>query len=462
MGYPLLLAFCYILLSSNSLISIAVDTLRPNQVLIDGQTLVSSGQRFELGFFIPESSKNSFLGIWYKNLPLTVVWVANRDDPIPGSSASLKLGSSGFSISTNGSSIVWSRNVSVVLNSPMLQLYDNGNLILRDGSGGDLIWQSFDYITDTLLPEMKLGWNLITGFTRNMTSWLAFGDPSTGEFTFSLDRPDQAPQLVVRRGTEKQNRWGPWDGVRFSGSNELKSNPVFIPIFNSSSEEVYYTFKVVDQSTLSRFVMTRDGLVQYLTWSASNNKWGTLTTLQMDNCDGYGICGPYGSCDSKSPSCVCLKGFTPKSPQEWQMLTWSGGCVRKWDLDCKNGDGFVGYTALKLPDNSRLFANRSLSLGECEAECLKNCSCMAYTRLDIHGRGGDCVMWFDVLVDMRNYPDVGEEIYIRMARKELGMHCSSIGFTMNFVASPFILSCFSLYKLITVYMCIKCTDKYRA
>ncbi|PRQ34909.1 putative bulb-type lectin domain-containing protein [Rosa chinensis] len=86
----------FTLLSSNSLISIAVDTLRPNQVFTNGQTMVSSSQRFELGFFSPGSSKISFLGI-------------------PGSSlASLTLGSSGFSISTNESLIVWSVNVSVV------------------------------------------------------------------------------------------------------------------------------------------------------------------------------------------------------------------------------------------------------------------------------------------------------------------------------------------------------------
>ncbi|XP_024158583.1 G-type lectin S-receptor-like serine/threonine-protein kinase At4g27290 isoform X2 [Rosa chinensis] len=461
MGYPLLLAFCYILLSSKSLISIAEDTLRPNQIFTNGRTLVSSSQSFELGFFTPGSSKNSFLGIWYKNiLPQTVVWVANRNNPIiPGSSsASLSLGSSGFSISTNESLIVWSVNVSVVLNSPILQLLDNGNLILRDESGADaegyVIWQSFDDITDTLLPEMKLGWNLVTGLNRNMTSWLSSSDPSAGEFTFSVDRPAQAPQLVVRKRSAMLYRWGPWDGVRFSGSNELKSNPVFTPIFNISSEEVYYTFELIDKSTLSRFVMNQDGSVVYFTWRASDNQWGGVVTLQQNTCDGYGICGPYGSCDSKGPSCMCLKGFAPKSPQEWQRLTWTGGCVRNWDLDCKNGDGFVRYEGLKLPDNSFLFANRSLSLKECEAECLKNCSCMAYTRIDIHARGGDCVMWFDELVDMRNYPDGGEEIYIRMARKELESIADAKKKKRVKVAVTIVLSSLSGMLIFGVVVCI--------
>lgn len=40
------------------------------------------GQSFELGFFSPGKSENRCLGIWYKSTPETVVWVANRDDPI--------------------------------------------------------------------------------------------------------------------------------------------------------------------------------------------------------------------------------------------------------------------------------------------------------------------------------------------------------------------------------------------
>ncbi|PKI73765.1 hypothetical protein CRG98_005836 [Punica granatum] len=95
------------------------------------------------------------------------------------------------------------------------------------------------------------------------------------------------------------------------------------------------------------------------------------------------------------------------------------GCTRKWELDCGNGDGFVKYKDLKLPDNSRLSSNRSLSLEECEMECLNNFSCTAFTRIDIHGKGGDCVLWFEELIDMKNYPDGGDVLYIRMARAEL-------------------------------------------
>ncbi|KAL3503306.1 hypothetical protein ACH5RR_037755 [Cinchona calisaya] len=58
-----------------------IDTLANTQVLKDGETIISSGGSFELGFFSPSSkSKNRYLGIWYKNISIqTVVWVANRE-----------------------------------------------------------------------------------------------------------------------------------------------------------------------------------------------------------------------------------------------------------------------------------------------------------------------------------------------------------------------------------------------
>lgn len=44
------------------------DTLLQVQVVKDGQTLVSSGQSFELGFFSRAKSRARYVGIWYKNI----------------------------------------------------------------------------------------------------------------------------------------------------------------------------------------------------------------------------------------------------------------------------------------------------------------------------------------------------------------------------------------------------------
>ncbi|EOY28493.1 S-locus lectin protein kinase family protein, putative isoform 1 [Theobroma cacao] len=415
--FPFILASCNIFFSFiATTATLTTDILAANSTLKDGQTLVSPGQIFELGFFSPGNSSHRYLGIWYKNIPLTVVWVANRNSPITSTAGSLVFSPQGSLSLLNDTVFVWSVNVTRVLSNPILQLLDNGNLALTDSSGA-YIWQSFDYITDNLLPGMKLGWNLKTGLNRYMTSWIDTDDPAAGEFTVSLEQPE-TPQFVVRKGTQKQNRWGPWDGVRFSGGKRLKPNPVYLPMFNSSPEEIYYSFEVIESSVLSRFVVTPLGLIQHLTWNNHSNEWVVIVSPQRDACDRYELCGSYGNCYSSDPNCRCLKGFKPKSPEDWRLIDWSGGCVRNRDLNCSNADGFVKYERMKLPDNAHLAANRSLSLEECEAECQKNCSCMAYTRIDIHGNGRDCILWFGDLVDLRKYPE-GEDLYIRMARAEL-------------------------------------------
>lgn len=60
-------------------------------------------------------------------------------------------------------------------------------------------------------------------------------------------------------------------------------------------------------------------------------------------------------------------------------------------------------------------------LKQCEAECLKNCSCMAYSNSDIRKGGSGCLIWFGDLIDIREFTgDAATDIYIRMSASELG------------------------------------------
>ena len=52
-------------------------------------------------------------------------------------------------------------------------------------------------------------------------------------------------------------------------------------------------------------------------------------------CDVYGKCGAFGSCDSRSTSiCSCLQGFEPNNTKEWNRGNWTSGCVRRTPLQC--------------------------------------------------------------------------------------------------------------------------------
>ncbi|GMN73291.1 hypothetical protein TIFTF001_052150, partial [Ficus carica] len=131
----------------------ADDTTRPNQTLLDtGQTLVSFGETFELGFFSPPNSNNRYVGIWFKNVAnRTVVWVANRDRPLTDSSGIFKITETGNIVILNNKTEnpLWASNSSA--KDPTLQLLSTGNLVVEDGSSKNYAWQSFDHPCETLI-----------------------------------------------------------------------------------------------------------------------------------------------------------------------------------------------------------------------------------------------------------------------------------------------------------------------
>nr|GFA89553.1 G-type lectin S-receptor-like serine/threonine-protein kinase At4g27290 [Tanacetum cinerariifolium] len=113
-----------------------------------------------------------------------------------------------------------------------------------------------------------------------------------------------------------------------------------------------------------------------------------------------------------------MEGFEPKQSEEWDVGDWSSGCVRRTRLDCGNGDGFRIISGVKLPDTRSSWYNLSMSLGECEVACRTNCTCSAFANLDIRNGGSGCLLWFDELLDVREYNET-QNLYIRMAVSEL-------------------------------------------
>ena len=427
-GFSILLLCSF--LFANLTISTSVDTLNASQLIRDSETLVSAGGRFELGFFSPGASRNKYLGIWYKKISVkTAVWVANREVPLNNSSGILKLTNHGILVLLNhNGSTIWSSNSSRPARNPVAQLLNSGNLIVKEENESNpenFLWQSFDYPCDTLLQGMKLGRNLITGLDSYLSSWKSPDDPSHGNFTYRFE-VGGFPELILREGSLVRFRPGPWNGLRFSGTPELKPNSFVTVIVVINEEEVYDTYELHNSSTLSRMVLSQDGLWERLTWTDRTQSWQVFVTVQMDRCDNYALCGAYGSCNaSNTPKCSCLKGFVPKFQKNWKNNNWSNGCVRKTPLNCST-DGFQKYSGLKLPDSRQSWFNYSMNLEECKNLCKRNCSCTAYSNLDIRDGGSGCLLWFVDLVDIQQFTENGQEIYIRMAASELGMKFSNV------------------------------------
>ncbi|XP_025681307.1 receptor-like serine/threonine-protein kinase SD1-8 [Arachis hypogaea] len=409
--------------------STSSDTLTGTQNLTTNQTLLSQNQSFVLGFF-RGSNTNYYLGIWYNNIiPQTIIWVANRDNPIDNSTGYLKIGENGNFVLLNSSgNPAWSSNQTSAKN-PVLQLLDTGNLVLKDSEqSNNYLWQSFDYPTDTLLAGMKLGWDLDTGIEKYLTSWKVTGvDPSSGHYTYKLDYRG-LPEIFLRRNQTIIYRTGPWNGERFSGVPKMNTDTDSIVFsFSDDAHGVFYSFSIGNASLLSRLTMTSDsgGELQRWTWTESSESWNEFWYAPADQCDHYRECGPYGVCDNNaSPVCTCMKGFSPKNPQAWNLRDGSGGCVRNTGLNCST-DKFLHLENMKLPETSSVFINKSMTLDECGSLCKRNCSCTAYANIDIRNGGSGCVMWLGQLIDIRVYATYGQDLFVRLAAADIGSTSSS-------------------------------------
>uniref|UniRef100_A0A5B7BUW1 Receptor-like serine/threonine-protein kinase n=1 Tax=Davidia involucrata TaxID=16924 RepID=A0A5B7BUW1_DAVIN len=397
------------------------------QLINDSRTLISAGKKFQLGFFSPINSKKRYLGIWYDNIPApTIVWVANRDNPLNGTSGILKIGVDGnLFLLDYTERVAWSTDIQNISSKPTVaQLLDSGNLVLREEKNQNTesyLWQSFDHPSDTLLAGMRLGTGSELGLDRYLTSWKSPDDPSPGEFSYGIDARG-LPQLVLSKGSVKKFRSGPWNGMGFSGIR-LIPNLFFNPKVIFNSEEAYYEYGPYNESTVTRSVLSYSGVVQRYVWDNSSLEWLVIHELPGDPCDNYGQCGSNGICTiSDHRICSCLTGYIPKLAQEWEMLVWSGGCIRQQPLNCPKGEGFIEIKGVKVPDLLQFWMNTSMTLKDCEAECLKNCSCTAYANSDATGRGSGCLLWFGDLVDIRRLAESNnQKLYIRVTASELDL-----------------------------------------
>ncbi|KAJ6847093.1 receptor-like serine/threonine-protein kinase SD1-8 [Iris pallida] len=422
----LLLLLCtpFFFLSTSSL-STASDTLTQDSPLSDGDTIVSANGTFVLGFFAPNpNSNNRYVGIWYNKVTvLTYVWVANRNDPLVDLTGTLSLTANGTLVITANDStvVVWSSSGSSTVGNPVAQILDNGNFVVKDVKDDILqffAWQSFDHPTDTLLPGMKLGWNLTSGLNRNLTAWTSSTDPSSSPYTMAIDVLGD-PQVILWSGSTRTWRGGPWNGARFSGIPEMKTYSMFILQFVQNQDEVYYTFGLEDPSIISRVIVNQTGSSQRMVWLDQSNQWNVFWYAPKDQCDDISPCGPMGVCNpNDSPICDCVQGFVPKNPTNWALRDGTGGCIRKTPLDCRNGtDGFVLVSEAKLPDTSSSTVDMSLSLEQCKDKCLGNCSCTGYANAYVNGTG--CIIWTTQLTDLRVWAFGGQDLYVRVATADL-------------------------------------------
>ncbi|XP_041025372.1 G-type lectin S-receptor-like serine/threonine-protein kinase At1g11410 [Juglans microcarpa x Juglans regia] len=444
-----------LLLSLLFQICVSLDTITPDEPLKDGDILVSHGETFALGFFSPVNSSRRYVGIWYNKVQVqTVVWVANRDHPLDDTAGILSIDGHGnlVLIETNRSIPIWSTNASVVsANRSIARLLDTGNLVLVHPETQSPIWQSFDFPTDTLLPFMKLGLDRRTGLKRFLTSWKSKDDPGTGNSTYAID-PTGYPQLFLYEGGAPLWRAGSWTGKRWSGVPEMTQNYIYNVSYVDNQDEITIEYGVTVPNVFIRLMVEEPGVVERSTWFETG--WRRFWSAPNEKCDYYHECGPNSYCDPNKVEkfeCTCLPGFEPKSARDWFLRDGSGGCVRNVST-CNSGEGFVQLARVKVPDTSIARANMSLSLKECEQECLNNCTCTAYTNTNETKGGIGCLTWHGNLVDTRVYTNGGRYLYLRVDAATLAQYAKKNGLLQNKKKLAILVVAVALMLLIVAFI----------
>ncbi|XP_048557266.1 receptor-like serine/threonine-protein kinase SD1-7 [Triticum urartu] len=398
------------------------DRLSPAKPLSPGDTIISKGGDFALGFFSPDSSNASlYLGIWYHNMAgRTIVWTTNRDDPIAAaSSPTLAItNSSDLVLSDSQGRTPWAVKSDIKGSMGVTAVpLDTGNFVVQSPNGTS-IWQSFDHPTDTLLPGRamlsKKGhvvWRLIASKGLN--------DLSTGVFSMSLD-PSSDLHFFIWNGTRPYHR-RIFNGEMAVGT--LYQNTVLYEAIIRTRDGFYYDFRF---SGASQYAHLRLDYMGVLTLSLDNrSSWRTITAPPA-SCNIYASCGPFGYCDYTAavPTCSCLDGFEPSGPK------FSSGCRRIQELKCSKQSHFVTLPRMMLPDNFLRVHNRSS--GDCMTECGNNCLCTAYAYAnfstnDAMADQSRCLVWTGDLIDTGKFSEYGENLYLRLANSP-GMHQPILGF----------------------------------
>ncbi|KAM7482140.1 hypothetical protein LguiB_006723 [Lonicera macranthoides] len=267
-------------------------------------------------------------------------WIANKNDPMDKSAVltldlygSLKIKQKGENGKNGKNLTIYSPKEAT--NRIVGTLLDSGNFILEEVDSNQVLWQSFDYPMDSLLPGMKLGVNHKTGHSRALTTWLTDTIPTDGSLTLTWEQG----QLVARRR-----------GVVHWTSGVLINNRFE---YFSDDAEGMYEYKIVSNEEEESFSFTSN---------RENSAWVLFPDGWLMDPWAHGIANS-GDCYGYETDGGCKRWEQPvcRSPSQ------------KFEL--KSFDT-AGLHIIKNSDPST-----NLSIDDCKATCWSNCNCSAFATL---------------------------------------------------------------------------------
>ncbi|KAK7338914.1 hypothetical protein VNO77_19548 [Canavalia gladiata] len=359
------------LYSLNKGSSLSVEKHREDVIL--SKNLVFSAGFFQLGL-------NAFsFSIWFNNnhshphtTTTTVVWMANREQPVNGRFSKLSLSHTGNILLIDaGQYHIWSSDTES--HEPMELLLENdGNLVLRE-KRGTVLWQSFDFPTDTLLPGQPL-----TRYTHLVSS-RSQSNYSSGFYKLLFD--DNNVLRLVYDGPQVSSTYWPLPWIMIWEAGRYNYNSSRIAVLNSLGKFISsdnYTFSTNDHGMMMqrRLTLDSDGNVRVYSKNDASKKWYVSWQFMFDTCTIHGICGANSICSydpKRGRRCSCLPGYGVKNNSDW-----SYGCQPVFNLTCNGSESFfLAMQGVEFYGYDNHYVDNGTYMN-CTNLCLQNCNCKGF------------------------------------------------------------------------------------
>nr|GMD46416.1 G-type lectin S-receptor-like serine/threonine-protein kinase SD3-1 [Ipomoea batatas] len=293
----------------------------------------------------------------------TVVWLAGASRRV-GSNSYFELTGRGELVLFDSGSrqIVWTSNTSNA-DVESAVLGNDGNFVLLDRYT-NVVWQSFSYPSDTLLP----GQNLSAGSVLRATS----RNSVASVYTLSMD---VSGQLQLRWETSVVY-WTKGKGnLSDLAVRALLSSDGSLQLLNQESKPVWsvYGEDHGDLDVKFRFLrLDSDGNLRLYSWANGSRSWVPVWQAFENQCGVFATCGLHGICVYNSSGSHFCKCPFPSSGNS------SSDCLIPYDPNCASNYSILRYNNMFLygiyPPNETVVQT---SLQRCWRLCQEDPQCHA-------------------------------------------------------------------------------------
>ncbi|KAI9195287.1 hypothetical protein LWI28_013542 [Acer negundo] len=326
--------------------------------------------------------------------------------------------------------IVWSSNTSG-LGVQKATLLNSGNLVLM-GGGDNVLWESFNSPTSTLLPGQSLHFpqTLRAPSTKSISSYYSF---------------------VIRRFGELALVWE-LNVTYWRAQGHLSSFGGLVKEARFDTNGVLGLFDTGDRTVLSisskdlegpqvlrHLRIDSDGNLRIYSWDKVAHQWKVGWQAVDNQCNVFGSCGLYSLCgyNSSGPICDCLYEGSMNWGNDLSTVdSGSSGCQKMVDLgNCKmNASILVLKQTVLYGLYPPLDVDLMLSEGACKEYCSNDSTCIAVTSKN-DGSGVCTVKRTSFITGYRN-PSVPATSFLKVCQVPRAVSARGINPHTSFISIP--------------------------